>query len=319
MEKPNVSIIIAIYNAENTLPRLLDSLLAQTMQDFEVLMIDDGSIDGSGLICDEYAKKDSRFKAFHKPNEGIGSTRQFGIEHAIGEYTIHADADDWVEPDYLELLYEKAVSSNSDMVICDFYIENRKRTIYKKQQPTSLDRDTVINDLLCRLNDGPCNKLLKRNTYQELNITYMKDLNYGEDQLFNLQLLMQGASISYLPKALYHYDVSANPDSAAHGYSLTKIQTREKFLTALNTLLPDRFQNGVDNKYLEVAYMIVQSKKYTKAEFLEKYSFLSRVGFKDYKNKAFSIKLVTWISINCSYRLAIFLSDFKKVIRRFRR
>lgn len=319
MNNPIISVIIAIYNAEKTLPRLLDSLKAQTMQEFEALLIDDGSTDGSGSVCDHYAAFDSRFKAFHKPNEGIGSTRQFGIEHAIGEYTIHADADDWVEPEYLESLYNEAVSSNSDMVICDIFLEDRKRTIYKKQEPSSLDRDSIINDLLCRLNNGPCNKLLKRKTYLEQNISFMKELDYGEDQLFNLQLIWQGASVSYLPKALYHYDVSANPDSAAHGYSLKKIQTREKFLIALNTLLPDKFQNGIDNKYLEVAYMAVQSKEFTKAQYLEKYSFLSRVKFWDYKNKAFSIKLVTWISINCSYRLAIFLCDVKKVIRRFRR
>lgn len=319
MERISVSVIVAIYNAEKTLQRLIDSLEKQTMSNFEVLLIDDGSTDSSGVICDKIAQYDNRFKAFHKPNEGIGSTRQFGIEHAIGEYTIHADADDWVEPEYLESLYNEAVSSNSDMVICDIFLEDRKRTIYKKQEPSSLDRDSIINDLLCRLNNGPCNKLLKRKTYLEQNISFMKELDYGEDQLFNLQLLMQGASVSYLPKALYHYDITANPDSAAHGYTLKKIQTREKFLIALDTLLPDTFQNGVDNKYLEVAYMAVQYKKFTKAQYIEKYSFLSRVKFQDYKNKAFSIKLVTWISINCSYRLAIFFNDIKKVIRRFRR
>ena len=79
MKQPSVSVIIAIYNAEKTLPRLLDSLLQQTMKDFEVLMIDDGSVDGSASTCDKYAESDNRFKAFHKPNEGIGSTRQFGI------------------------------------------------------------------------------------------------------------------------------------------------------------------------------------------------------------------------------------------------
>ncbi|MCQ2057503.1 MAG: glycosyltransferase, partial [Bacteroidaceae bacterium] len=100
-----------------TLDRLCQSLILQTMIDFEVLLIDDGSTDMSGRICDSYAKQDSRFKVFHKSNEGIGSTRQFGIDHASGEYTIHADSDDWVEPDWLEQLYSKAIETGVDMVI----------------------------------------------------------------------------------------------------------------------------------------------------------------------------------------------------------
>ena len=80
-----ISVIVAIYNAQKTLPRLIDSLKAQTMTGFEVLLIDDGSTDASGSICDEVSESDDRFKVFHKPNEGIGATRQFGIEHAQGE------------------------------------------------------------------------------------------------------------------------------------------------------------------------------------------------------------------------------------------
>ena len=134
MPKIPISVIVAIYNAQKTLPRLIDSLKAQTMPDFEVLLINDGSTDASESICDEVAQSDNRFKAFHKPNEGIGSTRQFGIDHASGEYTIHADADDWVEPDYLELLYHEAISSEADMVICDLIEENGKQIRYNKQE-----------------------------------------------------------------------------------------------------------------------------------------------------------------------------------------
>ena len=129
-----ISVIVAIYNAQKTLPRLIDSLKAQTMTGFEVLLIDDGSTDASGSICDEVSESDDRFKVFHKPNEGIGATRQFGIEHAQGEYSIHADADDWVEPDYLEKLYNKAMETGADMVICDFLIENGVKIRITKPQ-----------------------------------------------------------------------------------------------------------------------------------------------------------------------------------------
>ena len=106
-KQPAVSVIVPVYKAENYLCHCVDSLLAQTFPDFEILLIDDGSPDHSGDICDEYARKDSRVRVFHKENEGVSSTRQCGIDNAKGEYTIHADPDDWVEPDMLEELYKK--------------------------------------------------------------------------------------------------------------------------------------------------------------------------------------------------------------------
>lgn len=315
MNNPIISVIIAIFNAEKTLPRLLDSLKAQTMQEFEALLIDDGSTDGSGSVCDRYAASDPRFKAFHKPNEGIGSTRQFGIEHASGEYTIHADADDWVEPDYLERLYDKAVETDADMVICDFLVENGTKTVYRKEQPTALDTKSVLNSLICRLNDGPCNKLLKRSVYVDNEIRYVSGLNFGEDQLFNLQFVMTGATVTYLPVALYHCDVSSNPDSASRGISISNIQHQERFITMVRQLLPKEFERGIDSKHLDIVYMAIKSKVFTKKQFKEKYSFLSRVRWKDYLNKVFSIRLIIWTSLNVSYGLALAMSGIKKVIR----
>ena len=105
---PIISIIIPVYKAEGHLHRCVDSILAQSFTDFELLLVDDGSPDGSGKICDEYAAKDSRVKVLHKQNGGVSSARQTGIENATGEYTIHADPDDWIEPTMLEELYNKA-------------------------------------------------------------------------------------------------------------------------------------------------------------------------------------------------------------------
>ena len=319
MNNVPVSVIVAIYNAEKTLPRLLDSLLAQTMQDFEVLLIDDGSYDNSCTICDRYAETDSRFKVFHKPNEGIGATRQFGIEHATGEYTIHTDADDWVEPNYLEKLYEEAVSSKADMVICDFLIENGNKTVYRKEQPSAFDTKSVINSLLCKLNDGPCNKLLKRSVYLKNDIKYLKGYNFGEDQLFNLQFVLSGASVSYLPLALYHCDVATYSDSASRGFSIEKILYQEKFVSSLRDLLPDEYLTGIDNKHLDVVYLAIMTKAFTKEQFKEKYSFLSRVRWKEYVNKVFTIKLIIWTSLNVSYNLALFMSRIKKLVRKIRK
>ena len=117
VSKVAISIIVPVYKAELYLHRCLDSILAQTLTNFELLLIDDGSLDGSGRLIDEYAKKDKRVKSFHKVNGGVSSARQFGLDRAVGEYVIHVDPDDWVEPNMLEELYTKAKTDNTDMVI----------------------------------------------------------------------------------------------------------------------------------------------------------------------------------------------------------
>lgn len=318
MSKPRISVIVAVYNAEKTITRLTDSLKAQTMQDFEVLLVDDGSTDATGSICDNIAQADPRFKVFHKLNEGIGTTRQFGIDHASGEYTIHADADDWVEPDYLELLYKEAVSSGADMVICDVLMEKGKKVFYRNEQPKAYDRETMIDELVNRLQNGPCNKLVRRAFYSDNNISYVKGLNYGEDQLVNIQLIQAGASVSYVPKALYHYDYITNPDSASRGISPQKVLQGEQFVSELRKLLPEGYDETIDNQHLGVVYLAICSKAYSKKEFYQKYSFLSRVSWKDYRKKPFSIKIIIWTSLHISYNLALFMYGIKRTKRRLK-
>lgn len=312
----SVSVIVAVYNAQKTISRLADSLKAQTMPDFEVLLIDDGSTDASGAICDRIAESDARFKVFHKANEGIGTTRQFGLEHASGEYTIHADSDDWVEPDYLELLYKEAVSSGADMVICDLLLEKGKKVIYRNEKPRAFDRETLIDDMFCRLQNGPCNKLVRRSLYTDNNISYPQGLNYGEDQLVNLKLLMAGASVSYVPKALYHYDCISNLDSASRGVSPHKILQGERFVSELRELLPQGYDNIIDNQLLIIAYLAICSKAYSRKEYYAKFSGLKSVRWKDYRKIVFSIKLIIWTSLHVSYGLALFMYGIKRTKKR---
>ena len=132
--QPKISVIVPVYKAEEYLHRCVDSILAQSFTGFELILINDGSPDNSGAICDEYAQKDNRVKVIHKENGGVASARQCGIDNATGEYTIHADPDDWVEPTMLEELYNKAVEENADMVVCDFYVNTHKSCVYRTQQ-----------------------------------------------------------------------------------------------------------------------------------------------------------------------------------------
>lgn len=123
---PQISVIVPVYNAEKTLHRCVDSILAQTFTDFELLLIDDGSTDKSGLIVDEYAEKDSRVRAFHKENEGASSARNVGIQQAVGEYSIFLDADDfYCNDEALALLFQNARDNEADIVRGEYKSVNK--------------------------------------------------------------------------------------------------------------------------------------------------------------------------------------------------
>ncbi len=214
----SISVIVPIFKAEATLLRCLDSLKSQTFEDFEVLMIDDGSPDRCGEMIDDYAQKDQRFKAFHKENGGVASARQFGVDHAQGVYTIHADPDDWVETTMLEDLYGKAIEDDADMVICDFFENTYKGQKYVKQQPSLLDHNVVMRELFLGLHGSCCNKLIKRSCYSMDGVRFPKELTFCEDQYVCAAILKNNITISYLPKAYYHY-VRQNEESLSRRYS----------------------------------------------------------------------------------------------------
>ena len=216
---PSISIIVPVYKAEAYLRRCVDSLLVQTFTDFEVLLIDDGSPDRSGEICDAYAKKDTRVRVFHQPNGGVSVARQRGLDEARGEYTIHADPDDWVEPNMLEELYRKAKEDDADMVICDFYTNDEKTQKYVKQRPSKLDHCTVSHELFQQLHGSCWNKLVKRVCYGKYGIHFPKELSFCEDLYTNAKLLHYPLKIAYVPRAFYHYDQFVNKGSIVHTYS----------------------------------------------------------------------------------------------------
>lgn len=231
MEVPKISVIVAVYKAENYLRRCMDSLLAQTFKDFEILLVDDGSPDQSGEICDEYAAKDSRVRVFHKANGGVSSARQCGMDNARGEYTIHVDPDDWGEATMLEDLYRKAKGEDADMVICDYYVEEGDKVEYIKQKPSDLDRETVQRELFQKLHGSLWNKLIKRICYKEGDVRFPIDLNVSEDLYVCLFLLETIQNVAYLPKAYYHYDRFANVNSLTKECGVKEYWQHVKLLT----------------------------------------------------------------------------------------
>lgn len=236
MKQPLVSVIVPVYKAENTIRKCIDSLLAQTLKEFEIILVDDGSPDQCGEICDDYAQKDSRIKVLHQKNMGVSVARQAGIDNATGEYTIHADPDDWVEPTELEELYKKAKEDNADMVICDFY-ENDD--IYHKQEPSSLDSKVVLYELFQQLHGSCCNKLVLRACYSNYCINFPKDIHLREDVYVLCAMLLHPIKVSYLSKAFYHYVQRPTESALSHSYDESSYQHDIRMEKYFDELLKD--------------------------------------------------------------------------------
>ena len=236
---PSISVIIPVYKAEKYLHRCVDSFLKQTFSDFEVLLIDDGSPDNSGKICDAYSVQDKRIKVFHKVNGGVSSARQYGLDHAEGEYVIHADPDDWVEPTMLEELYQNVVQNNSDMVICDFVFEyGRKNAQTIHQNFTSLNHIDVLKKIFQLMLGSCCNKLVRIKYLKENDIKFPTQIFFGEDLFVNACLLSMNIKITYVPKAFYHYDQIVNQNSLVHKTQESLIYQSKKLYEMLQVHMP---------------------------------------------------------------------------------
>jgi glycosyltransferase involved in cell wall biosynthesis len=245
---PIISIVIPIYNQEKYLRKCLDSIVAQTFRDFEVILVDDGSTDASAEICKEYAQRDNRFAYFHKENGGVSAARQFGHDHVRGEYSIHCDPDDWVEPDWLEALHTEAVHTNADITICDFYREYKDRSQIIRQQVEASDPKAVRRAMFGHIHGSCWNKLIKTACYKRNNVNFPKDINYLEDLSFIVRLLNFCSVVSYVNKPLYHYFM--NPQSITHSYTKGGIANFIRVSAHVRALIDDEviLKNYDDNQ-----------------------------------------------------------------------
>ena len=196
-----ISVIVPVFKAERYIHKCLDSLVSQTFENYEILLIDDGSPDKSGEICDEYAKKNKRIKVIHKKNGGVSSARQCGLDSAVGEYVIHVDPDDWVESNMLCELYDNAYKDDCDILLCDYYQDCNRQSMLVKQQPSNLNHDIVLKELFHHLHGSCWNKLVKRSLFQQYSISFPLDLSFSEDLYVNCCLLMNNVKVSYLARA----------------------------------------------------------------------------------------------------------------------
>ena len=242
-----ISIIVVVYNAVSIIDKMISSLQMQDFEDFEIIIVDDGSTDGTGQHCDDLAKTDSRIRVIHQNNQGVSAARQKGMDSAAGEYIIHADADDYVENGMLRALYATAIEQNADVVFCNYYSdESDGRIMLHIQKPSENPFDTLIA-MLHGLHGSCWNKLVKHSTLKKYKVRFPDGLNYCEDLLTWVQLFQHPeVKIAYVDKAFYHY--VANPVSVTRLGSFKMLETIKLFTKKMTNALPK--DNETINKYI---------------------------------------------------------------------
>lgn len=199
-----VSIIVPIYKVEDYIRECIDSILAQTYPDFELILVDDGSPDDCGRICDDYAKRDNRIKVVHKVNGGLTSARNAGLEVAKGEWIMHVDGDDWIEPDMIESLIEAAQITGADMVFGDF-MKYGPSAGYNKLPTWSSDKKKSMTNYIAYVMATIWGSIAKRSLYVDHSLKSPEGISYCEDFHLIVRLCHFANKIVNVHRPFYHY------------------------------------------------------------------------------------------------------------------
>ena len=209
--EPTVSIIVPVYNAEHTIPRCIESILNQEYSDFELLLVNDGSTDGSGAVCDAYAARDARIRVIHKENTGVSDTRNTALDQARGTYLQFLDSDDWITPDATSSLVRAAESAQCDLVVSDFYRVVGERV----SQKGDIDDDGVMTreEYAAHMMENPAdfyygvlwNKLYRRSIVETHHLRMDPEISWCEDFMFNLEYIRYAETFRALQVPIYYY------------------------------------------------------------------------------------------------------------------
>lgn len=276
-----ISVIVPCYNIESYLPRCIESILAQTYKNLEIILISDGSTDGTDDVIREYAKKDSRIIPIFKQNSGVSDTRNRGLDIATGDYTGFVDGDDYIEPEMYETLLKNAIENNADISHCgyqmvfpsrvDYYYNTGKKVIQDNKKGI---RDIIVGDYV---EPGIWNKLYRLNTLKELRMP--PDIKINEDVIFNFYAFVNSKKSVYEDLPFYHYILRKG--SAA----TSKINQNKLFdpVRVRKEIFEYSLKN-LDNEIQSVAYSSYLN------SIINLYRVVSNSKLKEYKEDSFILK-----------------------------
>ncbi len=238
-----LSIIIPIHNAEAELPKCLESILRQVGEADRILLIEDSSTDNSGALCDQYAASNPCIQAYHVNFKGPSPTRNYGIEHASGQYIMFVDADDWIEDNAIESLLSKA--ADHEMVVAGYYMENEsevcKKTLVNRP---FLPKEDVITLYSLEMLNVLWNKVFRGDIIRQNNILFDPNLKKGEDLLFVLQYLRHiSTPIGIVEQCFYHYISKPTGINRSHRETMDSKRSRmERIVEQFMALVGDKAQ-----------------------------------------------------------------------------
>lgn len=241
MDNPKISVIIPVYNVEPYLRRCIDSVIGQTYTNLEIILVDDGSTDNCGAICDEYAARDDRIQVLHRENGGVSAARNAGLVAAGGEWVGFVDADDYIEPDMYEYMLALAGESGADIAQCGFFMEEggaswlhfcRDENLVLPDGAASFSQEEWK-----QIGNSASNKLYRAEALR--GIAFELNCTLGEDLLFNVHVLRQAAGIVLGKDAKYHY--VQREGSACHiaAPTLESLTCYRKILRRLMETVPE--------------------------------------------------------------------------------
>lgn len=256
----SVSIIVPVYNVKNYLSKCIDSIISQTYTNIEVILVDDGSTDGSGNICDLYASKDKRIKAVHITNSGPSAARNCGIRAAMGDYILFVDGDDYISSTLVSETLKKAIENDADIVMfdADYVDELGKHIGFEYAFPGVIDPNLLVTPGILLVLPSLWNKLYKKELFIENNIYLPENISIGEDLTANMQLLSSAQKVVYINKFLYYYVRHNNSIMSNSCEDATKALKNRDILIAFEIINNYFLSNGKYDLYRdELNYLTV--------------------------------------------------------------
>lgn len=243
--RPKISVIIPVYKVEQYISRCIDSILVQSFSDFELILIDDGSPDNSGKICDEYAAKDIRIKVFHKGNNGVSSARKYGVNKSIGEWVTFVDSDDWLYPNALQILLD--CSYGVDLVNASLEDTNGRKWIHKRLG--KLDSMEYLQSTLDSSTYGLVTGcLFKKEILTDDVLSIPDDIKIGEDILMKLKLWNRISLAFNTDKIVYCYFIN---NSSVMQTKKMSVSYLTRYFALRKEVLPNKLKNYCEKKELQ--------------------------------------------------------------------
>lgn len=316
-----ISVIVPIYNAEKYLHRCINRILTQDFTDYELLLIDDGSTDNSGTICDEYAIKDNRIRVFHKENGGVSYARNWGLDNAIGEYIMFVDSDDYMLPGMLGVMLSTLESKKADLVVCGTTETGGGywRPIADVDYSINQLKENFVSLLHTELLSPPWNKIYKKEIIGSNR--FCEDISFGEDLLFNIQYLEKCENISLIKESPFYHE-KENENSLVVKFNRNRLLDIEKVWVVVDRFSEDK--EGLYSKYLRdlTVYIrqLLRTEQYLwslKKNILEEWYSIALIKSLNLFN--YKIYYLNWVLLlllkNKQWKLANILVNLKSYFR----